>query len=111
VPNISVTRSRVRSLPFLPQIVVYSLLSARQARHTAGFLGGKLVGDAHRTFWTITAWENESAMRSIRGSLAGCDNASPYLVADVTGTGHALANSPSRLCHIAGRISATNWRI
>ena len=50
---------RVRSLPFVRQFVVYSLLSARQARHTAGFLGGKLVGNANRAFWTIPAWEND----------------------------------------------------
>jgi hypothetical protein len=33
-----------------------------------GFLGGRLLIDARRTFWTLTAWESEHAMKAFRGS-------------------------------------------
>jgi hypothetical protein len=35
-----------------------------------GFLGGKVLIDARRTFWTLTAWEGEKAMKAFRGSGA-----------------------------------------
>jgi heme-degrading monooxygenase HmoA len=35
-----------------------------------GFRGGRLLLDAHRTFWTLTAWEDEPAMKVFRGSGA-----------------------------------------
>ena len=35
-----------------------------------GFIGGRLLIDAHRTFWTLTLWESEKAMRAFRGSGA-----------------------------------------
>lgn len=38
--------------------------SAQQAKRAAGNLQTKLVWDANLTFWTLTAWESETAMRS-----------------------------------------------
>lgn len=35
-----------------------------------GFIGGRLLIDAHRTFWTLTLWEAEKAMKAFRGSGA-----------------------------------------
>jgi hypothetical protein len=35
-----------------------------------GFMGGRLLVDTQRTFWTLTAWESEKAMRDFRGSGA-----------------------------------------
>jgi hypothetical protein len=67
---ISATRLRVRSLFHLPQFSWATVLSARQLTHTAGFLGGKLLIDRYRNFWTITAWEDEAAMRSFRNGGA-----------------------------------------
>jgi hypothetical protein len=35
-----------------------------------GFCGGRLLVDARRTFWTLTAWEDERTMKAFRGSKA-----------------------------------------
>jgi hypothetical protein len=67
---ISATRLRVRSLFYLPQFSWANVLSARQLTHTPGFLGGKLLIDRYRNFWTMTAWEDEAAMRSFRNGGA-----------------------------------------
>jgi hypothetical protein len=64
----SVTRLRVRSVTYLPLFVWKTFLSQRQAVRAPGFLGGGLLLDAHRTFWTLTAWESERAMRTFRGT-------------------------------------------
>lgn len=64
----SVTRLRVRSLRYLPAFAWQTFLSQRQAGRSPGFLGGRLLLDAHRTFWTLTAWESERAMKAFRGT-------------------------------------------
>jgi hypothetical protein len=64
----SVTRLRVRSVRYLPPFVWETFLSQRQALRAAGFLGGRLLLDAHRTFWTLTLWESERAMKAFRGA-------------------------------------------
>jgi quinol monooxygenase YgiN len=61
---ISATRLRIRSIWFLPAFFYYALKSAKQARQAAGNLGMTLLNDANRTFWTCTAWKDESAMRA-----------------------------------------------
>jgi hypothetical protein len=63
---ISVTRLRVRSLRYLLQFIWYVLLTSRQVQRTPGFLGGKLIIDAKKTFWTMTAWQNEAVMHGYR---------------------------------------------
>jgi Antibiotic biosynthesis monooxygenase len=83
---ISVTRLRVRSLRYLLQFIWYVLLTTRQAQNSTGFLSGKLLREARNTFWTVTAWEDEAAMRAYRGAgthhrimpklLDWCDEAS-----------------------------------
>lgn len=43
--------------------------SSPRARCKApGFLGGKLLVDVRRVYWTLTAWESEKAMKAYRGS-------------------------------------------
>jgi hypothetical protein len=64
----SVTRLRVRSVRFLPAFVWETLFSQRQASRASGFLGGGLLLDARRTFWTLTVWESERAMKGFRGT-------------------------------------------
>jgi len=64
----SVTRLRVRSVRYLPPFVWETFLSQRQASRALGFLGGSLLLDVHRTFWTLTVWESERAMKSFRGT-------------------------------------------
>jgi hypothetical protein len=64
----SVTRLRVRSVRSLPPFVWETFLSQRQAVRAPGFLGGGLLLDAHRTFWTLTVWESERVMKAFRGT-------------------------------------------
>lgn len=67
---VSVTRLRVRSLRFLPSFFLMTTLSQRQVVRASGFLGGRLLPDRHWTFWTLTGWESERAMKSYRGTDA-----------------------------------------
>ena len=66
----SVTRLRIRRFCFLPAFLWYTLRTQRQAEHTPGFHGGRLLVDAHSTYWTLTLWDNERAMRAFRGTSA-----------------------------------------
>ena len=66
----SVTRLRVRSVRFLPVFVWQTFLSQRQVQRAPGFVGGRLLVDSGMTFWTLTVWESEQAMRGFRGSGA-----------------------------------------
>lgn len=85
MPLISVTRLRVRSWRFLPAFVVLATRAGRQARRAEGNLGAALLAEAHRTFWTLTAWVDEAAMRrfmldgahgrGMRKLMAWCDEA------------------------------------
>lgn len=94
---ISVTRLRVRSWRFLPGFLVQALRSARQARRARGNFGTSLLAEAHRTFWTLTAWSDEASMRSfmldgvhgqgMRKLMTWCDEAA---VAHWTGEGPEL---------------------
>ena len=67
---ISVTRLRIRSVFYLPQFIWHTLKSQRQVARATGFLGGRLMRDPGNAFWTVTAWEDEAAMRAYRGSGA-----------------------------------------
>lgn len=61
---ISVTRLRLRSARFLIPFTIYSLMSSSQARRSRGNLGVRLLRDANRAFWTLTAWQKDEDMRS-----------------------------------------------
>ena len=63
---ISVTRLRVRSFIYLPQFFWDTFKSMRQAEHSPGFLGGKLLRNAKNAFWTLIAWTDEAAMNAYR---------------------------------------------
>ena len=62
---ISVTRLRVRSHFLLPQFLWHTFKSTRQVERADGFLGGRVLTNPRKVFWTLTAWENDAAMNSI----------------------------------------------
>jgi len=48
---------------FLPLFAWHALRSNRQVQRAQGFLHGGLLPDRERTYWTMTAWESQEAMR------------------------------------------------
>jgi hypothetical protein len=66
VTFVSVTRLRVRSARYLTVFLWKALKTARQAQRTSGFLGGRLLRESNGAFWTVTAWEESSAMNVFR---------------------------------------------
>jgi hypothetical protein len=76
---ISATRLRIRSAVVLLPFVWRTFQSQRQVVRASGFRGGRLLVDSKRTFWTLTAWETEKAMRDFRSSGAH-QNVMPRLV-------------------------------
>ena len=86
MPLISVTRLRIRGWRFMPAFGLQAFRTFSQARRAPGNLGVDALNDAHRTFWTRTAWTDEAAMRAyIRAAPHGpamrrlaewCDEAS-----------------------------------
>lgn len=95
MPFVSLTRLRIRSLLFMPQFAWRAFHSVRQTERADGFLCGKVLQEARNTFWTMTAWEDESAMNAFRTSgshraampklLYWCDEASvAHWVQDTT---------------------------
>jgi Domain of unknown function (DUF3291) len=64
----SVTRLRVRSVRYLPAFLWQTFRSQRQVVRAPGFFGGRLLIDMRSTFWTLTVWIDERAMKAFRGS-------------------------------------------
>jgi heme-degrading monooxygenase HmoA len=60
---VSITRLRVRAVRFLPVFGWYAVRTAQQVKAAAGFRGGSLLRDRDWTFWTMTTWDNQEAMR------------------------------------------------
>lgn len=67
---IAITRLRIRAWRFLPVFFWHTRQTVEQARRAPGFLGGRLGAQRDRTFWTLTAWIDEDAMRAYRASGA-----------------------------------------
>ncbi len=63
MPVVSVTRLRIRSWRFMPRFVIHTLGTTRQVRGSDGFLGGALLPDRRRAFWTMTLWDDDAAMK------------------------------------------------
>lgn len=67
---VAITRLRLRSIFRLPQFFWQSRAAAKQAQVSPGFVVGRLMVDAHWTFWTITAWDSAESMQAYRVSGA-----------------------------------------
>ncbi|MDT5347863.1 MAG: hypothetical protein QOH91_1150 [Mycobacterium sp.] len=63
-----VTRMKVRKWRNLPRFVRGSIATARQARRSPGFLGGRLRVEPGGAFWTLTVWECCGDMVAFRDS-------------------------------------------
>ena len=61
---VSVTRLRIRSVWFMPRFALDALSSLRQCKQAGGFLNGSLLPDRKLTFWTMTLWRDQAAMRA-----------------------------------------------
>jgi len=75
---VSVTRLRLRSWRHLAGFARYSAASLGQALRTVGFRDGRLLAGRNLTFWTVTRWSSEDAMRRWRAAGAH-GRAMPFL--------------------------------
>jgi hypothetical protein len=66
VPFVAVTRLHIRSGRFLLPFGWYALRSFGQVKCAPGNLGVKLRRAEDFAFWTLTAWQNEAAMKDYR---------------------------------------------
>jgi hypothetical protein len=64
MPLVSITRLRVRSWRFLPLFFIQALRSGRQAAKADGNLAARLLRERRNTFWTMTGWSSEAAMKT-----------------------------------------------
>ena len=76
---ISVTRLRLRSWRQVAGFARHTLASRRQAIAAPGFLDGRLLAERRLTFWTITRWASDDAMRQWRAAGAH-GRAMPFLM-------------------------------
>jgi heme-degrading monooxygenase HmoA len=61
---VSITRLRVRSWRFMPHFALLTVRTNAQVKQADGFISGSLLADRKRTFWTMTLWRDQAAMRA-----------------------------------------------
>ncbi len=61
---VSITRLRIRAWRFMPAFALHAHRSNAQVRQADGFVGGSLLADRKRTFWTMTVWREPEDMRA-----------------------------------------------
>ena len=59
----SVTRLKLRSRLNLQEFMLTALRSNSDAARTPGFRGGQLLTDSNLTFWTLTTWDDDEAVK------------------------------------------------
>jgi quinol monooxygenase YgiN len=119
VAFISYTRLRLRRWYYVPAFLVQAGRSMRQARRAPGYITGALSADLRRTtFWTVTVWSDEAAMRAYRSSGAHrtvmprlaqwCDEAA---VANHAAADETLPTGEAALKHMQqhGRVSRVRY--
>ena len=62
---LSVMHLRLRSARCLIPFMICALMSSRQARHSRSNLGVKLLRDANRAFWILTARQKDENLHSL----------------------------------------------
>ena len=62
MPIAAVTRLRLRSLRFVPLLIVAAIRARRQARTSDGCLAADTRTERGRVFWTRTLWRDAAAM-------------------------------------------------
>ena len=68
---VSITRLHLRAWRVLPGFLVQTFRAAGQARRSGGYVAGALSADMRRlTFWTLTLWKDQAAMRGYQHSGA-----------------------------------------
>ncbi len=67
---VSITRLRIRSWRFMPGFAIAAMRTRAQVSRAEGFLAGSLLPDRERTFWTMTLWQDQAAMRAYMASGA-----------------------------------------
>lgn len=67
---VSVTRLRLRSNRYLLPFMFDTIFSFWQAKRAQGHLKSSLRRAQNRTFWTLSVWKDETAMRSYMRSGA-----------------------------------------
>lgn len=67
---ISVTRLRIRSWLYFPSFALHANRSAKQAAAAPGNLSVHLLRDRKNTYWTMTAWADEAAMKTFMSAGA-----------------------------------------
>lgn len=92
---VSATRLHLLTKLRFLSFTYHTLRSALQAKHSAGFLGGFLGGDAQGGAWTVTTWASEADMRAFRNSGAH-KTAMPKLLklCDEASFTHWIAEAP-----------------
>jgi len=65
---VSVTRLRVRSVMYLPRFFRANEASIKSITKVEGFIAGKELIDKGLTFWTVTLWESDQAMKYFRNN-------------------------------------------
>jgi hypothetical protein len=69
MPWVSITRLHLRGYRYVPSFLRQAQLSSEQARRSPGFLAGAVFASPlRRTFWTLTVWKEEAAMRAFRSA-------------------------------------------
>lgn len=76
---VSVTRLRLRSWRQVAGFMRHTAASLRQAVGAAGFLDGRLLAARRFTFWTVTRWSSDDAMRQWKATGAH-GRAMPFLM-------------------------------
>jgi hypothetical protein len=115
--SISLTRLRLRHPRFFPRFIWYAAASLKQARRAPGCVFAQVRATGGLTFWTLSAWQSEAAMKAymvsgahlkaMPGLRRWCDEAATARWAGTPGcfaNAHALWSEGERRLAAEGRF-------